>query len=378
MSSDEVKSVLRLTTIDGDSGWYHLSVRKPSWVLRRIRGGEIEQIIAGDCGTASEKISSGFTVDWQIRQTDLSGLTGLNTPSIEQHEEWNTICSILEVKYNAGEINIASNEGSDDPLIIPTTRLRKFYEFLRSICWKHFHLAIGHGIAQYPKQLALLCQVSNKEFSVYRNSEPLLPRKRNKLPPMTRAGIAGTNDFVSILQNSPEPYSVHGMPALNFRYIEREVSPRRTTNANFATGESGKSSGTGGMDILLYSEDGNLPIIGEVKVGNDTNPFLALIQALTYAVELSTQNQLQRLRKWVKSVYNIELSGLDDRVDIYIISVEQNEDENVKVVKKIVEGLYSPTIDKILPKLIRRIVYLKASWNGNQLNFECVFSHGEV
>jgi len=67
------------------------------------------------------------------------------------------------------------------------------------------------------------------------------------------------------------------------------------------------------LDQLLAGER---PIIAEVKIRKDQNPFYALIQALTAAVELLTPAQRDRLRKR----YPQSFPNNDDRtVDIYLI-----------------------------------------------------------
>ena len=51
------------------------------------------------------------------------------------------------------------------------------------------------------------------------------------------------------------------------------------------------------------------PIIAEVKVGNDMNPFYALIQTLMYAAELATFNQATRLQQHYDQVRFPELAN---------------------------------------------------------------------
>ena len=76
--------------------------------------------------------------------------------------------------------------------------------------------------------------------------------------------------------------------------------------------------GRGGIDLLLRSRDGGLPIIAEVKAPRDGNLFVALVQALTYAAELATANQFERLSGSYREFESLDLKQLP-RCDIYVI-----------------------------------------------------------
>jgi hypothetical protein len=53
------------------------------------------------------------------------------------------------------------------------------------------------------------------------------------------------------------------------------------------------------LDLLLQSRDEDaLPIIGEFKYGDDIDPMLALLEALTFVALLATPSQFKRLRKY--------------------------------------------------------------------------------
>lgn len=81
--------------------------------------------------------------------------------------------------------------------------------------------------------------------------------------------------------------------------LDSEVNPLRTTRSKFEDGRSGKYSGTGGIDLLLRWNGSGIPIIGEVKAETEAvGSFFALLQALTYAAELVTPNQWERLLKF--------------------------------------------------------------------------------
>ncbi len=61
-------------------------------------------------------------------------------------------------------------------------------------------------------------------------------------------------------------------------------------------------------------------MVGEIKAKTDVSMFVALIQALAYAVELSSKSQRQRLERTYK-----ELTDIKRPVEIYLIYEESNE-----------------------------------------------------
>jgi hypothetical protein len=76
-------------------------------------------------------------------------------------------------------------------------------------------------------------------------------------------------------------------PELNFSFVDRELVPTRTTHERFF--ENGEPANCfRRLDWLLANAQDRLPIIAEVKVRNDKNPFSALVQLLMYAAELVT------------------------------------------------------------------------------------------
>jgi hypothetical protein len=96
-------------------------------------------------------------------------------------------------------------------------------------------------------------------------------------------------------------------------------------------------SGKGGMDLLLQSQASGLPVIGEVKVDTDKNAFYALIQAMTYAVELSTLNQLKRLKRNFDEFGQLEPN--EAAVEIAILMVNPAPDKTLQSVLRLIPKL---------------------------------------
>ena len=185
---------------------------------------------------------------------------------------------------------------------IPLTKLRELYSFLKLFrqdtqisILKDFNRANNYT------KLITIFEESKKHFNKYCCIDPFISsNKRKTLPAPSTTKISDTNGMVSILESRSKTEDkaviVINNTKLNFKYIEREISPYRTPgNSIFENGKSGRSSGLGGLDFIGINDIDNLPILGEIKIKTDENLFYALIQLLTYLSELTTPNQIKRL-----------------------------------------------------------------------------------
>lgn len=179
---------------------------------------------------------------------------------------------------------------------IPVTKLREFYKFLRLFSTEtELKILEDFNRGTNYKKLVEIFEDSVKHFKKYCSIDTFTSRNKRKVLPLIPSSINSTNDVVSILENK-SVNSIINNKRLDFTYIEREISPLRTTGGVlFETGKSGKSSGGGGVDFIGWNIKDNLPILGEIKVKLDENPFFAIIQLLTYLSELSTPNQIKRI-----------------------------------------------------------------------------------
>jgi hypothetical protein len=89
---------------------------------------------------------------------------------------------------------------------------------------------------------------------------------------------------------SSKEVEVAGLPyPYRFCCTNRELPPLRQEGAGDPT------SGAGGIDYTARTTTNPVrPVLGEIKVGNDENPFYALIQLLTYLSEMASANQIAR------------------------------------------------------------------------------------
>ena len=88
-------------------------------------------------------------------------------------------------------------------------------------------------------------------------------------------------------------------PDLAFEYVDRELLLQRTESP--AKWENGAIN-RGGIrpDILLADLETRTPIVAELKLRGDMDPFYALVQALAGAAHLATSAQYERMRNHLK------------------------------------------------------------------------------
>jgi hypothetical protein len=211
-------------------------------------------------------------------------------------------------------------------IIVPTTALRHYYKSLSK-------LSASTQTQQNKLEDQLRGKNSDKLIQMYIESyehiqriynnpnEPILDinnqvRKKSS-GALGAISIKSDEDVISVLANSNPTIKVSNA-TYDFEYIEREVSPLRTTNALQDNGKSARRSGTGGIDFIGWNLNNNIPILGEIKVESDQNSFYALIQLLTYLSELSTPNQIDRINKY--SLFNSHFLSVSSKFYLYILS----------------------------------------------------------
>lgn len=179
---------------------------------------------------------------------------------------------------------------------IPLTSLRGFYN-LMGLFRTQTHIEILNDFNREKNftRLLTIYEESKAHFKKYSGLDKFVDSSKRKKLPVPPPTISETNHVASILDKRGFNL-VAKNPELGFEYIEREVSPLTTKGGvYYENGKSGKSSGSGGLDFIGWNIKNNLPVLGEIKVKDDENPFYAIIQLLTYLSELSTPNQIKRI-----------------------------------------------------------------------------------
>lgn len=132
------------------------------------------------------------------------------------------------------------------------------------------------------------------------------------------SGRSKTRVVAAMMAMGEGKVAVSGRDDLSFTYVDREIVSARTPGGIMRTvsGEERSPKTAPQLDLLLAGEDG-LPIAAELKVGDDRDPFYALIQALAHAAMLVTPNQLARLRRHYRGAFAAE----GKHVGVYVILV---------------------------------------------------------
>jgi len=236
---------------------------------------------------------------------------------------------------------------------IPVTKIREFYKLLKYFSTNtEIEILNDFNRSKNFTNLIEIYEESKVHFRKFCSVEKFIgDNKRNPLPKSPQE-ITNTEHVVSVLKNRGIN-SITNNSSLDFKYIEREISPLRTTGGvHFETGKSRNSSGSGGLDFIGWNIENNLPILGEVKVKDDKNLFYAIIQLLTYLSELKTKNQIKRInytnlfKNQIKSnsgfYLYILVSNYNKRSDKKMILLDEskklakNLQNNIKEIKEIV------------------------------------------
>lgn len=257
--------------------------------------------------------------------------------------------------------------------LIPETALRNLYWLLRDFPSQEFHLALTKELIRVPQRLDELLERSFRHFSHYKNEEAFHSRGKNGDPTTDRQQSTRLADQFTVEIFKQKNIKIQGN--LSFDYVDYDISPLRTTgNPGFESGESSRSSGTGGVDLLLSNAEEQFPIVGEIKAEKDATPLLALIQALTYAIELATPSQRIRLQSIYPGRFKFVENG--PSIDIYLLLVSPPGDDGAKDFLMAVGSLCQKLIQlKFTPTVIRKIVCLQTEYkkSGGGFTFETNF-----
>lgn len=250
--------------------------------------------------------------------------------SFKDVELWTKIFQALEM----GVPSQPKESKSKTPTIVPITVLRQFYEtmkLLETATWVN----LANFYSENPISLERLWNKSQMQFQIYENDDNWGRGETKPLPlvPKSVHSIQSTNEFTAFIKQANNSCS----KSTGYTYVERELNPRRTQRAEFSDKRRVNNSGAGGIDVLLRSSLG-FPAVGEVKVGRDKNAFFALVQAITYAVELSTRSQFARLKKHFGDTYK-KLSDENGKVEVVLLMVNPVKDDTLKPVLKLISVL---------------------------------------
>ncbi len=299
--------------------WCHFSQKGDTLKLRRIVDGVIYEL-----DSENSEIEERYTLA-KCKQL----LPKQDSYAIGATHVWADILSLLNDGKRLPETDVEAAP-TDEPTLVPVTRLRKYYQSMK-VLEKAFFAAIAEMYEKKPSLLEKLWNDSRQQFLAYENQKAWGQSKRESLPRFTGplSDVSSTNEFTTFFMN-------HGLTDSGYEYVSREINPWNTRQGVFATGLRATKTGRGGMDLLLRSADG-LPVVAEVKVRDDKNCFFALLQALTYAVELSTPNQIKRLQLTFPDAF--PALSPSSPVEVAVIMVNPVPDATRNTTTKLIQSL---------------------------------------
>lgn len=312
--------------------WYLLTQGPRTWKLRGYRDNDRFE---GEYLPELVNLPEGCVVLQQLGLPQVNELTksSATTTPHANAAAWKIILGALDGFDEPPQPPVGVAPPADDrvPNRIPATFLRSVYGSMRLFCSLKTQLAMARDLqrGRNCQYLAEWFDASVRHFSQYTNDRdnfvPQIPPRR-PLPPVAEiTALYGTTALTAIADNG-QGCVVEGAPGLSFRYVDREIVPARTTGG--ALYENGEPATAGKrLDWLLANLRDKTPILAEVKIGDDRNPFYALIQLLMYAAELVTLSQRQRLNRCYPDKFAMP-DGVDGedgrRVDLYIVLADYN------------------------------------------------------
>lgn len=129
-------------------------------------------------------------------------------------------------------------------------------------------------------------------FSTFETADPFFPADRTDEDKNPKSDNR-TFGWAMAMKAMPI-VPVIGDDDLTFRYIEREIIPTRTKPGRAFEGGEGKHVR---VDLMLANAATGRPIVGELKIASDKDPYTGLVQALAGAAQLVSKSQRGRLSK---------------------------------------------------------------------------------
>jgi hypothetical protein len=251
------------------------------------------------------------------------------------------------------------------PQGLPATQLRGYYDALHGLKEQE-QTALAELHAKDPERLIARFAHSVKTVAAYPELTEAFYDERSRKP-IEVAGdrVHSTTTFVAKLRAAGRLH-VLDFPELDFDFVDREIFPLRSTTIP-VDGRGARRS----IDVLLRDDNG-FPIVGEVKVAGDSPTYYALVQALMYAAELSSESQLRRLAKH----YEFVIPEGQAAITIYLIAHAAPESgtyrgKSLEASKAIVEKLMD---DPRITAVIRHFACLESTLDADgRLSFKHLF-----
>jgi hypothetical protein len=252
----------------------------------------------------------------------------------------------------------------DAGVLVPT-QLRRYYEALHALKEQE-HTTLAELHAKDPARLIGRFVNSLKTVASYPAiTVPFHGVRSERWKAEAGRPVTSTTSFTANLAAEGH-HRVAGHPDLDFDFVDREIFPLRSTERALEARSTRVS-----IDLLLRDRDA-CPVVGELKVADDSPTYVALIQALAYAVELSGPDQLRRLAE----AYGFRPPDFGPAIGIYLIGYNAPVSGEYRKASFAASTVIAEKLmaDTRVNSVIKCIAYLEAtSTNDGALNFERLF-----
>jgi hypothetical protein len=184
------------------------------------------------------------------------------------------------------------------------------------------------------------------------------------------SGLADTQAVQALLGRPPR-WEVVGDHSLDFEYVARELTPMASVSAGRRVWLTSSSERRLSLDALLVNADDRTPIVAEIKVGDDENAELGLVQGLAAAAQLSSTRQLRRLYREFHDAFD---EGKPPKtLDVYVITARAPERGVRPALAKRAHARARELMgNSALRPWIRRIAFIEMMLTGDQPQFTAV------
>jgi hypothetical protein len=200
---------------------------------------------------------------------------------------------------------------------IPRTTIQRYYQCVTKMSYAQ-RRQLAEALVADPTPLVREFTNGIATFATYANPEPFYSNSNRAPKAPDPTGQILKTHHVAWHLHEQRVLEVRNAPELNAEYLDYEIAPARTTDHAYFDDDRGSWRSGVFIDLLLASCDKpRTPIVGELKIRNDKDPFTALIQMLACAAHLATEPQYQRLREFVPA--GKFPNTADPRLDGYLL-----------------------------------------------------------
>ena len=270
-----------------------------------------------------------------------------------------------------------------DKRTVPTTPLLRRYQRLakgrEKDRWAEARL-FEQDPADYLETFASEFEQSVETFATYDNADEGFYGKRKEPDRIAAEDHSNTYDLVKELMQpgfvvtpnedgnrtlvSSELLADVPATDLRFRSIDRELVVHRTTHSTWDDGRQAR--GGVRIDLLMASGTPQLPAVGELKIGDDKDPFFALLQALTGAAHLATEPQYRRVVQTYGEAERLTPPTVPPQLDAYVLHfrpVEADNDER-HLCKRAAEAFREQVLTyEPVSRSVRRLAVLELAFD---------------